>query len=251
MKTLFIIIFLTISFNLFGQDNAAKYSPGERYALVIGISKYKNHKNNLKYAQKDATDFQNALLKFGMFKKDNTRLLVNKDASRENIRKSLEGWLKSKLKKNDLLVIYFSGHGTQIPDNNGDEDDGLDECLVPYDFDTEDISSVITDDTFADWINNLLSEKVLIIFDNCFSGGAAKQKGITLSGMKGNIGKDDFSKELPRNGTALLAACKADQVSFESPEFKNGLFTHFLINSISSASDNDFNKIRFCCYRLE
>ena len=40
----------------------------------------------------------------------------------------------------------------------------------------------------------------------------------------------------------MLAASKADQVSFESTEFKNGIFTHFLITSISPANDNDFNK---------
>lgn len=247
MKAIFSIVLLAISSVLLGQVKPDKYSFGERYALVIGISTYKNPANNLKYAQKDATDFQATLLKYGKFNRENIQLLVNKEASRENIRKSLEGWLKSKLNKNDLVVIFFSGHGTQIPDSDGDEDDGLDECLVPYDFDNEDFSSVITDDTFASWIRNLQSEKVMIIFDNCYSGGAAKQKGVSLSGVKGNIGKDDFSKdivrEVPRKGTALLAASKANQVSFESNEFKNGVFTHFLINSISAASDNDFNKI--------
>ncbi|MFC2132864.1 caspase family protein [Bacteroidota bacterium] len=215
--------------------------------MVIGISKYKNPSNNLQYAQKDATDFKNALIKHGRFKKENIKLLTNKNASRENIRKNLEGWLKSKLKKNDLLIIFFSGHGTQIADTDEDEEDGLDECLVPYDFNSNDASSVIIDDLFAYWIKNLKSERVMIIFDNCYSGGAAKQKGVSIAGVKGNIGKDNFSKdisrEVPRKGTVLLAASKADQVSFESNEFKNGVFTYFLINSISLASDNDFNKI--------
>jgi len=247
MKKLLLIISLTLSISMLGQESATKNLPGERYALVIGISKYMNPANNLQFAQKDATDFENALFKYGRFKKDNVKLLTNSDASRENIRKNLEGWLKSKLNQNDLLIIFFSGHGTQITDTDGDEDDGLDECLVPYDFDGNDASSVITDDMFAYWIRNLKSDNVLIIFDNCYSGGAAKQKGVSIAGVKGSIGKDDFSKditrEVPRKGTALLAASKASQVSFESSEFKNGVFTHFLINSISVASDNDFNKI--------
>jgi len=247
MKLFSSVILLLLNFILFGQDNSNLYSLGDRYAIVIGISTYENPVNNLKYAQKDASNFQDALFKYGKFNKENVRLLTNKDASRENIRKSIEGWLKSRVKRNDLVIIFFSGHGTQIPDTDGDEDDGLDECLVPYDFNSEDYSSVITDDIFAYWVRNLESEKILLIFDNCYSGGAAKQKGVSLSGVKGNIGKDDFVKditrELPRKGTALLAASKADQVSFESSEFENGIFTHFLINSISSASDNNFNKI--------
>jgi tetratricopeptide (TPR) repeat protein len=247
MKLFLILTLLVINFSLYSQDNSSTYSLGDRYALVIGVSTYQNPVNNLRYAQKDATDFHDALIKNGKFKKENIRLLVNKDASRENIRKSIEGWLKSSSKSNDLVIIFFSGHGSQVPDSDGDEDDGLDECLIPYDFDNEDYSSVITDDIFAYWVRNLASEKVLLIFDNCYSGGAAKQKGVSLSGVKGNIGKDDFIKditrEVPRKGTALLAASKADQVSFESSEFENGVFTHFLINSISAASDNDFNKI--------
>ncbi|MFA5819519.1 MAG: caspase family protein [Bacteroidales bacterium] len=223
MKVLFIILLLFINLILVGQDYSNRYSLGERYALVIGISTYKNSANSLGFAQKDAVDFQNALLHYGMFKKENVRLLVNKDASRENIRKNIEGWLRSKANKNDMVIIFFSGHGTQIPDTDGDEDDGLDECLIPYDFDNQDYSSVICDDIFAYWVRNLQSEKILLIFDNCFSGGAAKEKGVLLSGVKGNIGKDDFikdiSRELPRKGTALLAASKADQVSFESNEF--------------------------------
>ena len=232
---------------IWGQSETITASAFDRYALVIGISSYEDSANDLRYAKKDASDFQGALLKFGRFNKDNIKLLVNKDATRENIRKNLEGWLKTKAKKNDLVIIFFSGHGTQILDTDGDEDDGLDECLLPYDFDNEDYSTVIIDDVFAYWIKNLQSERILIVFDNCFSGGAAKQKGVSLKGVKGNIGKDDFTKdiirEVPRKGTALFSGSKANQVSFESKEFQNGIFTHFLLKSISSISDNNFNNI--------
>ncbi|NQV19635.1 MAG: caspase family protein [Armatimonadetes bacterium] len=243
--TLTLIILVNIT--IWGQSETITATVYNRYALVIGVSSYEESSNDLRYAKKDASDFQDALLKFGRFNKDNIKLLMDKDATRENIRKNLEGWLKTKAKKNDLAIIFFSGHGTQVIDTDGDEDDGLDECLLPYDFDNEDYSTVIIDDVFAYWIKNLQSEKVLIIFDNCYSGGAAKQKGVSLKGVKGNIGKDDFTKdivrEVPRKGTALFSASKADQVSFESKEFQNGIFTHFLLKSISSISDNNFNNI--------
>lgn len=219
----------------------------DRYALVIGISAYKNQNLRLKYAEKDAKDFRNSLLKYGKFKKDNIRLLTNNQASRENIRKSIEGWLKMATQKNDFIIIFFSGHGTQIVDSDGDENDGLDECIVPYDVDINDNSSLISDDQFATWVRNLGSDRILIIFDNCFSGGAAKQKGILLPGIKGGKVEDDFtqdiSREVPRRGTALLAASKPEQVSFESDEFKNGIFTHYLIESISSKADDNLNRI--------
>lgn len=248
MKRIILSISLAICLTAYGQDHQQKdYLTNEKYALVIGISKYEISSNDLRFAQKDADDFSKALISYGGFKKENTKLLVNSDASRENIRKNIEGWLKDKASKNDLVIIFFSGHGAQIPDTDGDEDDGLDESLVPYDFDGLDYSSLINDDTFAYWVRNLASERILIIFDNCFSGGTGKQKGVRLPGVKGDIGSDDFmkdiSRELPKKGTALLAASKATQVSFESSEYKNGVFTHFLLNSINASSDNDLNGI--------
>jgi tetratricopeptide (TPR) repeat protein len=247
MRIFIALVLSLINTFLFGQDPITNHSVEERYAVVVGVSQYKNRRYDLNYSDKDAIDFQEVLIKFGNFKKENTKLLLNSDATRENIRKIFEGWLKAKLKQNDLLVVFFSGHGAQLPDTDGDENDGIDECLVPYDFDASDFSSVIVDDTFAYWIKNLQSSKILIIFDNCFSGGAAKQKGVTLPGVKGALGKDDFmndfSREIPKSGTEIIAACKADQVSFESEELKNGIFTHFLINSISASSDSDQNKI--------
>ena len=67
------------------------------------------------------------------------------------------------------VVIYYSGHGTQTPDKNGDEEDGMDECLVPSDFMEQ---GLIIDDMFFDciWSKLPLSVKVTCIFDCCNSG---------------------------------------------------------------------------------
>lgn len=248
MKYVFFLMFLSLpSSTLFG-DEIYPFTPlDDRYALVIGISSYQDNNLNLKYARKDAEAFYKVLIRYGRFKEENVILLVDKSASREGIRKNIEGWLKNNTQKSDLVIIFFSGHGTQLPDSDGDEPDGLDECLVPYDFDTKDFSTAIIDDLFAYWIRNLRSNKILIIFDNCFSGGAAKQKGFLMPGMKGGKVEDDFtpdiSREVPRKGTSLIAASKPDQISFESDSLCNGLFTYFLINSIDSKSDNDFNNV--------
>lgn len=248
IKFLFFLIFLIIPPSQILRAQVTSFSPlNDRYALVIGISSYQDIKNNLQYARKDAEDFYKVLKKYGRFKEENIILLVDNNANREGIRKNIEGWLKNNTKESDLVIIFFSGHGSQIEDIDGDEIDSLDECLLPYDYNSKDNSSVIVDDLFAYWVRNLRSNKILIIFDNCYSGGAAKQKGILMPGMKGGIVKDAFSpdifREVPKKGTSLIAACKADQVSFESDSLCNGLFTYFLINSIDSKTDNDFNNI--------
>jgi tetratricopeptide (TPR) repeat protein len=220
----------------------------DRWAVVIGISKYKDNTLNLQYAESDAQSFFDSLIKKCRFKKEQIKLLINENATYENIRKSMEGWLLRRTNKDDKIIIFFSGHGYRDTDNNNDEPDGLDEFLVPFDFQSDDISSAIRDDIFAYWINELKAENIILFFDSCFSGGAAKAKGIINKNVKGDIKGDSFVKdifgEVPREGISLLSSSKADQLSFESPEFKMGLFTYYLIDSMNKESDSNLdNKI--------
>lgn len=45
-------------------------------------------------------------------------------------------WLVIGAKEGDSLLFYYAGHGVQVADENGDELDGMDEALVPVDFDS-------------------------------------------------------------------------------------------------------------------
>jgi tetratricopeptide (TPR) repeat protein len=223
----------------------------DRWALIIGISKYKDDNIiDLNYADKDAYSFYDSLIIKCRFKKEQVGLLLNENATYENIRRKISGWLFNNTNKNDKIIIFFSGHGYRDIDNNGDEDDGFDEFLIPFDYQSDDISSAIRDDEFAYWINSLKAENILLIFDSCFSGGAAKAKGIINKSIniKGEIKVDNFVRdifgEVPRVGVSLLGASKADQLSFEEPKFNMGVFTYYLIDSMDKRSDfNLDNKI--------
>jgi uncharacterized caspase-like protein len=87
---------------------------GSKWALCVGISIFQEPTINLKYAAKDATDFSNFLVAKGNFPAEHVRLLTDENASREGILGELgEKWLGQKVKKNDLVVIYISRHGSQ------------------------------------------------------------------------------------------------------------------------------------------
>ena len=62
-----------------------------------------------------------------------TRLFVNAQATKDQIREMITEWLPSATRPGDTVFFFFSGHGSQIPDDDGDEKDGLDEVLNPYD----------------------------------------------------------------------------------------------------------------------
>ncbi len=84
---------------------------GEHWAIIIGISNYKDPKLNLNYAHRDAEEIYNILIKSndGPFAEDHITKLINNDATYSKIRKALRNFLK-KPDKDDLVLIYFSCH---------------------------------------------------------------------------------------------------------------------------------------------
>jgi hypothetical protein len=85
----------------------------ERYALVIGISKYANPALNLSFAAADAQSLSKVLTdpEVGAYKPENVRLLVDEQATRKNIVSALNTWLKNRVTADDSVVIFYSGHG--------------------------------------------------------------------------------------------------------------------------------------------
>lgn len=53
--------------------------------------------------------------------------------TRANIIRELE-WLMYLAQSGDSLFFLFSGHGGQQEDQNGDEEDGMDETILPVDY---------------------------------------------------------------------------------------------------------------------
>lgn len=89
--------------------------------------------------------------------------------TKENILAGLQS-LVDRAAPGDMLYFAFSGHGTQVPDDNGDEEDGFDEAIVPGDFDRS--GRLITDDELNYYMVQPLPDGVLLtcVFDACTSG---------------------------------------------------------------------------------
>ena len=63
-----------------------------------------------------------------------------------------------------FLFLNFSGHGVQESDRDCDEDDGLDECLAPADYD---VAGYISDDFLSRWLRDLPQHTCFAVFDCC------------------------------------------------------------------------------------
>src|SRR6187397_378801 len=96
-----------------------------------------------------------------------SKKLLTKKATRSAVKSAIAAAAK-KLKSGDIFFITYSGHGGQLPDQNGDEDDGLDETWCLYD------GELVDDELFAAWANFRSGVRILVLSDSCHSGTVAR-----------------------------------------------------------------------------
>jgi hypothetical protein len=142
-------------------------------ALIIGINEYPNFPDStVKGCVNDAKLMKSLLEQRFGFPEKNITLLLDRQATRAGILAAFDHLLGC-VKTNDLVVIHFSGHGSQKIDEDGDEPDGLDETIVPYDGrrGTDD-NRDITDDEIYGYLMRLggVTTYTTLIFDCCYSG---------------------------------------------------------------------------------
>jgi len=100
--------------------------------------------------------------------------VTNERATKDQILRRLRESLAAS-DPGDLVAFYFSGHGSQIRDRDGDElSDGLDELICPYDMDW-DSGTYILDDEFDDIVSTAPADVVVeAFFDCCFWGASPR-----------------------------------------------------------------------------
>ena len=136
--------------------------------------------------------------------------------------------------ENERYFFGFSGHGTQIKDENGDEIDGMDEVICPLDFEK---NGPITDDTLHHILTNALpkSSRLSMVFDCCNSGSAMDLPVQLKKSFFGRI-KQTSGDDLECGFVTLLSGCKDDQTSADvSRNGQNfGACTHALTQVLRS-----------------
>jgi len=202
MKKLSFFVFLA----LFCLLNVSQLlAQGKKLALIVAVANYPKEGGwSSISSDKDIPLIVNALESQGF--KD-IKIITDKEAEKAGIIAAIED-LTKRAGKDDIVVFHYSGHGQQIKDDNGDEYDGYDEALVPYDARLRYEPGVyegqnhLRDDEL-DVLFNRIREKLgengnlLVILDACHSGtatrGMAKSRG-TMEKMAPNEYKPD-SKE--------------------------------------------------------
>src|SRR6185295_3057658 len=136
-------------------------------ALLIGVNKYQIAGADLRGCVNDVKDMSAALIAFHGFKKSDITVLTDGAATKKAIQAGIKALVRDS-KKGDVAVLHYSGHGSNVPDDNGDEADGRDEILCPTNLDWD-------DPLRDDWLRKTfdgLSDGVsfTVIMDCCHSG---------------------------------------------------------------------------------
>jgi Caspase domain len=213
---------------------------GTKYAVVVGIAHYSDAAGgviSLQYADRDAQSFRDFLLTpdGGSFSKENVRLLLNDDATAQNVRSALFTFL-TQAQPEDEVVLYIAGHGAPDPH------DPRNLYLLTYDTKLDDMGGT----AFPMWqlqdvFTRVLKAKRVVTFaDTChsygFSGESARGK------KSNNLVNQYVARYANDSDRAVITASDVSQLSYESDKWGggHGVFTFYLLKGLHGEAD--FNK---------
>ena len=212
---------------------------GHHYVVVIGIDHYQNWPV-LGTAVSDATGFAKLLTgQFGF--EYAVEPLTEQGATRDSINSLIDDDLRSRLKPEDDLVIFFAGHGTTRSDKVGDETQSVG-FLVPFEARAPGAvnywSDYINIEEFLRKISTLPSEHILVILDSCHSGMALGSKFTTSRGD--TRFEQDVANKVSRK---VITSAQGDQLAADSgPLAGHSLFTGLMMQGLMTGKADSFRQ---------
>lgn len=222
--------------------SAAAASPARR-ALLIGIGKYDSPLfPSLEFPKNDVARF-GELLESPSYGFAVTRLTDESAMrpTRENILRTMQRVLVDQSNEGDIVLFYFSGHGSWVKNSLSDESDLRDETIVPADA-VRPITNAaqlrdIRDKELAELFDRALAKKVklTVIFDSCHSGSIARGDGQSkeVDGVDFDIRSRPTKSQMIKpelNGALVLTAAEDYQQASGGPYDLNGVkanYSHF------------------------
>ena len=231
------------------------------YLVTIGMSMYNDKKFDLKYAEKDANEINFLMQKNKRYNKVKSLNILNNRFTKtalEEFRTFL-----SEAKINDVIVLYYAGHG--VLDNK------FNYYLATYNMDFNNPTEKgLSFDDLENLFEGLACRNKLMMIDACFSGEIDKTSLVSdsskvekldsiqfrstqLAAIDGNgdMGIFELSKRIftdlrVSKGTNILSSSSGIEYALEGDKWGNGLFTYALKKGLvdGEADLNDDNQIR-------
>jgi hypothetical protein len=199
------------------------------WAVVVGVGRY-TAMPSLKFTDDDAYRFYSFLgsVEGGAVPQSQMTILIDEDATRENIlRKMREYFLKADA--NDVVVLYFSGHG-------------LNGCFLPVDYDG--YNNKLRHEEIKQVFKQSKAKHKLCIADACHSGSLNDGTGSLAAKGPASVTLQRYYQafEDADGGVALLMSSKAEELSLEDHGLRQGVFTYYILQGLKGHADknNDY-----------
>ena len=169
-----------------------------------------------------------------------TAVPTQSEPTLSEIRSAMGTFLAREAGKDDMVCIYFAGHGSPEIDPTGKADDKLEKFIVPYDAKKDDLFGYgLSMDTIREILDERIKSKRAVFFiDSCYSGEAGGRtfsrpdvaaRNITIS--------EKFLEQLSGEGRIIITASKPDELSLETDELRHGIFTYYLAEGLRGKAD--------------
>ena len=194
------------------------------WAVVVGVAAYR-HVRSLRYAKDDAYRVY-AFLKSpegGALPEAQLAVLIDEDATRAGILAAMRR-LFTQAAGDDIILLYFSGHGT------GD-------ALVPFDFDGA--ANLLAHQDILAILDKSHAKHKLVIADACFAGSLNR----SLKSIDQTVTNLYSAFTAASGGLALLMSSKAEETSIEEAGLRQGVFSYYFIKGLGGAADANHDKI--------
>jgi hypothetical protein len=217
-----------------------------RYALIIGIGQY-SPDSGASVLPGIPKDMENVRKIARAMEIDERNIVELRDAqaTRKNIVQALEK-LRQQVQNGDQVLIYFSGHGTRLSASGR-----CSEGLITYTPGAYTVADLLSEEDLARYTQPISqkADKLITLFDSCFSGGVLAARTRSLAQDLGirprfspaagecSVPVNDrntrsFAPVMTRLGAAQenfvqIAAANYNEVSWDFPTI-GGLATHSL-----------------------
>ena len=222
------------------------------YAIVVGVSDYKGDGMDLKFAAKDAVDIGNAIdasakkllntdgKEHVFIYKINTAADRDQFPEKNSIKQAFTE-IAAKAKTNDILLVFFAGHGVMEAEKKQFYFLTADASNATVSVALKDVG--ISTDELTEWIKPqvMKAQKRILIFDACNSGQAIKEM-ISIGKKDQNFlaaRGDDKGNQIKaieklneRSGMFILSASASDQKAYEMGKYNQGALTYSLLKAI-------------------
>ena len=214
-------------------------------ALLVGISDYSTYSKSTSGKWSNIHGANDVELISKTLKKQGFKItsITNKKATAKSIRSGLKTLTKS-CHKGDVVYIHLSCHGQPFEDKNGDEEDGWDESIIPYDAlkvyskgKYEGANHILDDElhTYFQKIRQAIGPKgfLCVVIDACHAGntymGAEEEEEEYIRGTKDGFSPNGkkYQPRINANGhfviksnngqgdILILEACRSYQTNYE------------------------------------